>query len=309
MNIQTMPISHGIREADALTDLWNASACNAHGFYPLGRDIFIQRVLTAKRYDPERLLVAQADGRIVGIAHSDIVREPFYEPLASVEALLVHPDYRHRGIGTALLTASLESLRHSRVPGVDALGCWPYSSFYCTLIDGSERSGIFSDDTAMLKLFHRAGFSPHRESIVMRLDLTEEAPREIRSDNGRFIIRKRSPGETWLDYVFRGWDLYDHQYVSTDGMLLSRAIFASMLGLNQHTGRKHFALFGVNTPEGLRGRGYARTNLSVLLNQIAGEGAETVELHVYADNTPALRLYTGLGFRELKRTWAMRKYF
>jgi len=50
-----------------------------------------------------------------------------------------------------------------------------------------------------------------------------------------------------------------------------------------------------------RGRGLARTILNLHLRRLAGLGTQAVFLEVDEDNTPARRLYTRAGFREVGR--------
>ncbi|MFV0130815.1 GNAT family N-acetyltransferase [Streptomyces sp. HMX112] len=69
------------------------------------------------------------------------------------------------------------------------------------------------------------------------------------------------------------------------------------------TGRHHDApdaagryVFDIEVAEGRRGRGYGRA-LMLFAERIALErGERAVALHVFADNTPALRLYESLGY-------------
>ena len=49
---------------------------------------------------------------------------------------------------------------------------------------------------------------------------------------------------------------------------------------------------------GMRGRGIARTMLTMLLRTLKEKGAASVYLEVRASNAPAIALYTSLGFKE-----------
>jgi predicted GNAT family acetyltransferase len=107
--------------------------------------------------------------------------------------------------------------------------------------------------------------------------------------------------------VFRGRELWDHELVRSDGHLLSRAIFGFMEGESRHEGQAIFSIFGVNTPLDQQGRGFAGVNLSHLLAHVRGLGGETAELHVYADNQPALAVYRRLGFQPVAETMMMHR--
>lgn len=61
------------------------------------------------------------------------------------------------------------------------------------------------------------------------------------------------------------------------------------------------AICAMVTAEAARGRGVARVVLDDLLTWAHDKGARAAYLCVVADNTPAVRLYRGAGFREVSR--------
>ena len=66
------------------------------------------------------LMLARDGGRIVGVAYvATILSAEHCGPVAWLEELYVTPDYRHRGIGTALVTAVLEKAQKAGIVAVD----------------------------------------------------------------------------------------------------------------------------------------------------------------------------------------------
>jgi ribosomal protein S18 acetylase RimI-like enzyme len=63
-----------------------------------------EKVLPAVRGGTRRLLVAREGERIVGTVQLDIGTPPNQQHRAEVSKLLVHPEWRHRGIARALMT-------------------------------------------------------------------------------------------------------------------------------------------------------------------------------------------------------------
>jgi len=63
------------------------------------------RVLPGVRTGTRRVLVARANGRIVGTVQIDLAVPPNQQHRAEVLKLLVHPDARRRGIARALMLA------------------------------------------------------------------------------------------------------------------------------------------------------------------------------------------------------------
>jgi GNAT superfamily N-acetyltransferase len=67
------------------------------------------------------LMLARADsGRVIGVAYvATILSAEHCGPVAWLEELYVTPDYRHSGIGTALVTAVLERAKETGIVAVD----------------------------------------------------------------------------------------------------------------------------------------------------------------------------------------------
>lgn len=290
---------------DSLVGLWNDSAREWHGFFPLTPELMQRHIINSLRFRAENFLLAEYNGRHVGWVHFDVVDQPPYEKAGVINALLVHPDYRCQGIGSKLMQEALFRLQRRGVNLYDALGAWPYSSFYAGLIDGSERAGVDERDRAMLWLMDKFEFIRQRQSYVMRAHCCEFS-HQI-GDNEQTYYQSRAGKQTWLDHAFRSWELFDHVLLSDSGRVLSRAIHARMDGLSEYTGREMHAIFGVHTPESARGRGMATRNLQLLLSRLNIAGVQEAELHVYTDNQPALRLYNKLGFARTGTCVCMRR--
>ena len=293
-----------------IASVWNNNATGRHAFYPWSETL-LARLLEQRGGPAGVLLTAHApDGNdVVGFAHCNQVREDGYPPAGVVEMIMVDSCHRNRGVGTALLGRALDTMDsfRPRPTFVDALGAWPFGYAFNVLADGSERSGVFLSEPAVYRLFRRAGFEPVRKSIVMRAELSGVESRPFPPGTG-FYIGKRTEN-TWLDRVFRGRELWDHDFGRQDRRVLSRAIFGFMEGESEHEGRAIFSLFGVNTPHDMQRKGYAGMNISHVMRYVRELGGEVMELHVYADNVPALKLYEGLGFKGVAETVMMHKRF
>lgn len=309
----------------ALAELWNASAARCHGFHPLSPEDFRRHYREFPNFSPGRLLLAYAGGEggdPVGMVHYDVVdMRPYYPRAGVVSAIMVRPGARGRGLGRALLNEALARLEKSGETLIDALGAWPYSSFYVGLIDGSERAGVDCADPVALGLFAKAGFRRGRESLIMRAPMAPAAGAGAGAARGaaleeglpprlagtRAVCRSRDGETTWLDVCFRRWRAYDHALVDEEGRELAQAIYARMDGYSEHCGRELYSVYGVNTPERWRRRGFAARNLRLMQARLAAQGGQEMEVHVYADNLPAVRLYESVGFKPIGRAVIMRR--
>ncbi len=289
--------------------IWNGNAVARHAFYPWTVERLSSLLARENGAPAGTLFTAHLDSsnEMIGFAYAANVREDAYPNAGVVEALLVDAPHRMNGVGSALLDAAVNRLETARPRPLllDALGAWPFGHAFNTLADGSERSGIFLAEPSLYRLFRRAGFDPVRKSIVMRADVSTTSRRPL-PEGSSLSMRKRTEN-TWLDRVFRGRDLFDHDLVGKDGRILSRAIFGLMEGESRQENQAIFSLFGVNTPFDIQRKGYAGINVARLLECVRDLGGRIVELHVYADNVPALALYRSLGFRKIAETMMMHK--
>jgi predicted N-acetyltransferase YhbS len=104
--------------------------------------------------------VAVADDVVVGVGFGSIGAE---DGVASgfVTALAVHPDYRRRGLGTALLREVEGSLRARSLPGVRTGGGQPHFWW----------SGIPAGNSDAIGFFRNQGYIEEDQTFNMRVDL------------------------------------------------------------------------------------------------------------------------------------------
>lgn len=118
---------------------------------------------------PERFLVAELDGRIVGIINGCCTAEPYlgdslYEedcphdlthPWQTVFGLAVLPDYRLRGIARSLMEALQERCRKGHQIGIiltckkEKIGMYEAFGFHCRGISDSSHGGASWYDMVM----------------------------------------------------------------------------------------------------------------------------------------------------------------
>lgn len=216
---------------------------------------------------------------------------------------MVHPAYRNKGIGTALLRWSQERAN--------------------TLMAGSIGQPVYQVSTECLtppadRLYSAYGFDRFFEELVMQRDLAQPLPRvRLPADvvilswkpeladkfyqayYAAFQARPGFPGwslESWTahvtgdDYV-RGWTLLALRNDALAGFVIGDINLAA----TPHRG--YIAQVGVVPSQ--RGIGLAPALMVESMKRMAGDGIRTVNLAVNTNNPGAVQTYLKLGFQTI----------
>ncbi|WP_053739610.1 mycothiol synthase [Nocardia sp. NRRL S-836] len=231
-----------------------------------------------------RHLLASVDGELAGYAHLDVLGDSGGHQVAE---LAVHPKHRHRGVGAELVSAlPAENLRiwaHGGHPDAD-------------------------------KLAQELGFGKVRELLRMRLRVQDDLP-EPKLPQG-VTIRRFVPGKDEAAVVYvnhRAFDWHPEQgamsiedvrakeeepWFDPAGFLLAFDADDRLAGF--HWTKVHTPELGevyvVGVDPDRQGGGLGKALTLAGLQHLREQGVEQVMLYVEADNAPAVRVYTALGF-------------
>ncbi len=231
-----------------------------------------------------RHLLAHLDGELAGYAHVDVIGDSGGNKVAE---FAVHPAHRHQGVGEELVKALPQ----------EGLRIWAHGGH---------------PDAA--KLAEKTGFRKVRELLRMRLRVENDLP-EPRLPEG-ITIRPFVPGKDEAAVVYvnhRAFDWHPEQgsmsiedvrakeeedWFDPEGFLLAFDANGELAGF--HWTKVHTPALGevyvVGVDPDRQGGGLGKALTLAGLQHLRQQGVEEVMLYVEADNAPAVRVYTKLGF-------------
>ncbi|GAA1558572.1 GNAT family N-acetyltransferase [Kribbella hippodromi] len=233
------------------------------------------------------------DGRVVGWATSNLIAGS--DPLDGEVRVLVRPEYRGRGIGTQLLTATHAELRSA----------------------GATSARVFAEPGSVewaaqfgyrqTRQVHYAGIDPGKAqpapeapSKVRLVPLTEVEPHQLyaadqvaqRTKPGDARITSR-PYDEWLAAVWRSPDtVLDLSFAA----VYDEQVIAFTLGIGDHT--TIWSKMTSTMPE-YRGRGLAKLVKATALRHAADAGVRGMYTANYDGNTPMLAVNDWLGYERI----------
>lgn len=297
-------------DVPALAAVWNQSIQGRGVAVPVSASEFDSIVLIKPHFDRHGLTLACDATRIVGFAHAgfgctadgwSIDRQS-----GTIAMVVVHPEYRHRGVGRELVARSEQYLRQSGAL-VRYAGCMhPIDPFYLGLYGGSEMPGVLESNADAQAFFRRLGYHAADTCVVLQRDLGSPVvtidPR-FRSLSRRLRFEVRVPREeTWWSAAQRGlFDTVEFRAVESNAVVVGRTL-ACPLPLFERTWQKvALGLYSFEVPLERRRKGIGRWLLYHILRQLREDGIQCIEVQAMQRNSPALGLYTSLGFIERDR--------
>jgi GNAT superfamily N-acetyltransferase len=301
-----------------LHQLWHSCALGRSAAEGFACDVLEVFSFSQPFFDRKGLIVATDDDRVVGFVHAGFaVNEALsgLDPTQGIlSALMVHPGWRRRGIGTELVSRAEQYLRRSGSTNVEAGGGLDRNGFYVGIYGGLQPSGFSADSAPWGEFFSACGYRPSTETVVLRRDLRNSrdpvSARQIRNRrNLKMVISDRPSGQPWWWFVrFGQLDSLTIQLctnsddkVVASGQIIGLDVFIPKWGVRSVGVRDVFV------PAGFRKHGYAMALLLEICKRLREESVSLIEAHVDSQNDAAMKLFHAAHFAPDDRMLTFRR--
>jgi len=287
--------------------IWNMAYKEYDDYRPALMEDF-EKAEKSPSFDPTGMLLAEWDGSPVGLVNAFIDKERT-EKKGFIRVLGVHPAYRRKGIGRALVEKALESLA---ARGMNTVQAWTQDdrlkckSLYESL--GFKLIRVFSTMRTSLEVIP-SDIGKCREVKLRTMKMND--PEDVRlfwkldteAFKEHFNFRPRTLEEVEYEFREKPWcDIMEYYF----GLLNGDPIGFTGVGVDsrfiKHSGihRGYVLTIGVLKPARRQGIGTALILKG--MKALQSKGMTEVELGVDDSNpTKAIELYKKVGFQTVRK--------
>ncbi len=290
-----------------LLELWQTCQLGRGAALGITSDAFEILNFSQSYFEPRHLTIAFDDDKAVGFVHCgfgfDENRSELSGELGVICAVVVHPDYRRRGIGRQLIAMAEKTLAESGTQVVHAGAAEPRDPYYFGLYGGSQPAGFLESDPSAAPFFQAIGYQPTTRNLVFQRDLNESRdPVNFKLAAVRrkidIAIDDRPGGENWWWITRKGrLDSLRFFLMPKGGGDPVAQVTAFGLDLYIPTwNERAVGLTDLFVEEQHRGQGYALTLLGEVGKRLRQELITRLEAHAAEDNIAATSLLKAAGY-------------
>ena len=292
-----------------LAEIWRSQTGQRGLMQPMSMAVLERFVLSKPFFDPQGLLVAVDDNKLLGFSHSGFGPSLDQSSLSTERGttclVMLRPEAESL-IAGELLSRGEAYLRKQGAKTLFGGGNFPLSPFYYGLYGGSEVSGVLDSDARTQAIFCEHGYRPVKRSLVLERDLASFRPIV---DRQQMQIRRQTKFETivdpptttwWEACLFEPFDRTQCVLLPRNGGRPSASVnFWNMETMSPAWGVHAVGIVGLEVPTERRRQGLATYLLGESFRQLHAQGFALAEVHVAEENAVAQAMYRHLGFAQV----------
>ncbi len=277
-----------------------------------------QLVFSRMYFDPEGLILAEADGQPVGFVHAgfgptDDGSELSTEMGVTCMLQVVRHESRQQ-IEDELLARSEAYLRERGARILYGGEVYPLNPFYLGLYGGSELPGVLESHASLSELFRRSSYREIDSCDVFQIALDGfrvPISRKLMLARRQYLVEatyEPAPRTWWQACTTPASESVRFQVRPRDSdQACGDVTFWEIEPLGTSWGVTSVGMVRLQIDESRRRQGLATMLLDEALRQLVDSGVERVEVQTMRHNEAARALYQNLGFLQVDRGLVFRK--
>jgi ribosomal protein S18 acetylase RimI-like enzyme len=295
------------RDPAKIAALWNGSPLGRGAATGIAVDAFETLNFAQPYFDRKGLILACEGEEIVGFTHAGFGPNADESALSYesgvICAVIVHPNYRRRGIGRELVRRAEAYLRERGAKSIQGGPSAPLDPFFFGLYGGSRPSGFLESDADAAPFFGAMGYRPVERHGIYQCDLTtQRGPMSFRFVNVRRKMELTVAPEP--DKVSWWWSTRYGRLDTVQFSLHSKENPAdvaelTVVGLDLYLTawqQRAVGLAELRTVTSELRKGYAQALLVETCRRLKDELVTLAEAHAIESNTPVVKLLESCGF-------------
>lgn len=293
-----------------VAELWENCGLGRGAAGNLRTDAFEYLNFAQPYFDRHGLILACHEDNVIGMVHAGFgvneEQDNIDRQTGVICVVMVHPDYRRRGIGRELVQKAETYLRDSGVTTIFAGQAEPLDSFYFGMYGGSQPSGFLLSDTAADPFFRAIGYAPFERHAVFQRDLCNKTDpvnmrlASVRRKTQLAIAYQRQPlAWWWITRLGRLDTVRFHLVGRGDNVPVAEV---TVLGLDLYLDRwqeRAIGLTNLEVADSERQQGYGQALLIEVCRRMREEMVTRVEAHASETNVAAMATLNSAGFERV----------
>lgn len=293
-----------------LLRLWHECDLGRGAAKDLAIDALDILALSQPYFDPEGLIVAVDDGKIVGYVHAgfgcNATKTDIDHTVGVICVLLVLPSHRRQGIGTELLRRGEWYLKEAGAKAIHAGPSRDKDPFYVGVYGGTRCSGFLHSDPIAFPFFIARGYGPVENHAIFQRNLRQ------RKDplNFRLVTLRRKMELQVSDLpqsVSWWWHARYGKLDTVSFQLLNKGSTEPIAGLTvvgldlyiSSWQERCVGFFDLQVEENERRKGYGQLLLTEVCKRMREELVTTTEVHVNMKLDHVMKLVKASGFEQV----------
>lgn len=298
--------------------LWHASQLGpgaAEGF-PCG--VFDMLVFSQPYFDSAGFVIAEDKGHVVGFCHGGFAandqRTRVDHRRGTIAGIVVHPDYRRQGIGSALLQQTEDYLRERGAEVSEAGAGLGHNGFYNGIYGGLTASGFVQDAFPWGQFWNSKGYGEAETTLVLHRDLnigrdpiSARLMRHRRSMN--LVVTDRISNMSWWWHTrFCYMDSIRFELRQrTDERVVASAHITGLDIYIPKWGIRAVGLHNILVPEDVRRQGFGLSLVLEICKRLREQSISVIEVQVDQGDEESIGLFTAAKFEEVQKLVTFRK--